>query len=62
MRNTQMVNTLSSVNLIANGMRYSPSEPEISATMSVNGQEDMDASSSIMSGLGIRNGYITYRS
>jgi len=62
MRNTQMVNTLSSVNLIANSMRYSPTEPEVAATMSVNGQENIDASGAMMSNLGIRNGYITYRS
>jgi RNAse (barnase) inhibitor barstar len=60
-QNLQTVNLLSSNNLLAKQMRYSPTSAEMSATVAVANQPNVNDSMNALNMLGITNGRIEYR-
>jgi len=60
-QNLQTVNILSSNNLLAKQMRYSPTSAEMSATVAVANQPNVNDSMNALNMLGITNGRIEYR-
>lgn len=60
-QNLQTVNVLSSNNLLAKQMRYAPTNAEMSATVAIANQPNMNDNANVLNMLGITNGRIEYR-